>query len=142
MSETEAYTMPDDDAPRPPKVKAERPIEVFTEGEDIHAIKESAAMAKRAIRERWPVDPAIMRRVIARADALVQKTTKTVATTMGPVEVDADDGALAAMKVILAANAQNQADDHVEEKNKRLDEGKATENVTERVITVEFDKRG
>ncbi len=128
-----------DDMEPTPKVRA---IEVFTEGEDIHAIKESAAMAKRAIRERWPVDPEIMKRVIARADALVQKTTKTVATQMGPVEVDADDGALAAMKVILAANAQNQADDHLADKNARLDAGKATENVTERVIRVEFDKRG
>lgn len=134
-----------DDMEPTPKVKAvvpTRDLEVFTDGEDIHAIKESAAMAKRAIRERWPVDPAIMARVIARADALVQKSTRTVATAMGPVEVDADDGAIAAMKVILTANAQNQADDHVEDKNARLDKGLATENVVERVIKVEFDKRG
>lgn len=138
MSEPLEHFSTDDIEPTP-KVRA---IEVFTDGEDVHAIKESAAIAKRAIRERWPVDPAIMARVIARADALVQKSTRTVATAMGPVEVDADDGAIAAMKVILTANAQNQIDDHVEDKNARLDAGKATENVVERVIKVEFDKKG
>lgn len=48
--------------------------------------------------------------------------------------------AAAAAKTVIAAEAQNQADEHLDEKNKRLDEGKPTESVGVRVFKVEFDE--
>jgi hypothetical protein len=39
------------------------------------------------------------------------------------------EGVFSGVKTYLGMAAQDQADDHIEEKNARLDEGKATENV-------------
>lgn len=44
------------------------------------------------------------------------------------------------VEVASRLEAQNQADEHLDEKNKRLDEGKPTESVGVRVFKVEFDE--
>lgn len=117
---TEFYSTEDYEPPKKVKAIAPTPtppakeLSVFEEGEDLHATKESAAFAKRAVRQRWNVDPEIIKEVMTRARKLVNKETKTVATMRGEVEVDAADTSIAAMKVILAANGQDQADDHLE----------------------------
>ena len=43
------------------------------------------------------------------------------------------------VKTLALLEGQNQADEHIEDKNKRLDEGKATENTVQRVYKAEFD---
>ncbi len=46
------------------------------------------------------------------------------------------------VKTLSMLEGQNQADEHLEMKYDRLDEGKATENIVERTIKVEFDRKG
>ena len=151
MSEMEAYIMPDDDTTKPPKVKvveAIAPTGPQTEilGDDDH-IRGDARLVGRAIRKGWNIDEDMRKLLKERAVATLKKTL--VATGQYDDQGNAimsehyaDTNALKAGALILQMDGMDQADDHLDDKNKRLDEGKATENVVERVITVEFDKRG
>lgn len=152
MSE-DAFIMPDDDAPPPAKVKAiAPPVEPQGDGlgsgimEERGHEKGDIRMAQMAINRGWPVDAARREKVMARAEKILDKTHVVVGVDADgqPIVSDAkaDELALRAGQLILAADNHNQADRHLEDKNARLDSGKATENITERVITVEFDKRG
>lgn len=148
MSETEAYIMPDDDAPPPPKVKAE-PAPVADEtlilaGDRLTRM--DLRTTKAAIRKGWDIPDHIRRKIVERAEKIIDKTHVVIGVDQDgqPIVSDskADDLALKAGQLILAADNHDQADRHLEDKNKRLDEGKLTENVGDRVIRVEFDKKG
>jgi hypothetical protein len=92
-----------------------------------------------AVRRRWPVPPETAAVVIDRLTKIVQKQTVGVMTKEGPADLEgpADANANAAARVLVAMEAQNQADDHLDDKNARLDAGKATENtVTEVKVRV------
>ncbi len=73
------------------------------------------ALLRRAIKERWPIPDATR-------DSLAAKLA-TVIETGDHREV------VSAARVLIAADALNQADDHLADKNERLDAGKPTENV-------------
>ena len=94
---------------------------------DPHRIQSDCAMARRAIREGWPVKRREM--VVERLEEIVEKRTLTIATATGIVEVEgpADSNAIAAARVLVAMDGLNQADDHLQDKNQRLDAGQATE---------------
>ena len=69
-----------------------------------------------AVRRRWRIGPA--------------KREKIVTQMMSVLQADADPrNVVAAAKVLVQMVGQNQADEHLAEKNARLDEGKATEGV-------------
>ena len=70
-------------------------------------------MVRSAMARRWPVTPAIRQKVVDRM--------------LGVVDGTNDQNAIAASKTILTADAMSQADEHLEQKTERLDEGKATE---------------
>ncbi|WP_196300911.1 hypothetical protein, partial [Streptococcus pneumoniae] len=76
--------------------------------------KGDGRLVRRAIRGRWGVDQKKIDRVIERAMEFVETTHKTVITQEGIVQVESTDAASVGMKIILAANAQDQADDHLE----------------------------
>lgn len=72
-------------------------------------------LVRTAIRNRWPVSDELKKATIERmADVLHSEDNRDC---------------VSAAKVIVAADKINQEDDHLEEKNKRLDEGKPTEAV-------------
>ena len=84
---------------------------------------QDAQLIRRAIRNRWPIPERLKAQVIA---------------TMGEIVTMSDDNRdrIAASKVIAQAEGQNQVDELAEEKNARLDAGKATENVVAHVFNV------
>lgn len=79
------------------------------------------AIVRRALRERWPI-PVEKRRDIA------ERVAKVAA------ESNDERSIVAAARVLAQMDGLNQADEHLENKNERLDGGKATE----RVEGVEF----
>lgn len=127
--------MPDDPegTPKPPKAKA---IEPYKEPEQDMLLlhdrgheKGDGRLVRRAIRGRWGVDQKKIDRVIERAMEFVETTHKTVITQEGIVQVESTDAASVGMKIILAANAQDQADDHLEQRlaaDKELDSNRNT----------------
>ena len=85
---------------------------------DDHHTRADLALVGRAVRQRWGVPdsvrkelPEAMRSIVLNDDP--ENTRERVA----------------AAKVLVAMEAQNQADDHAEDKNARLDGGQSTENV-------------
>lgn len=94
-------------------------------GDNDARVGQDAAMVRRAIRQRWRIPDEVRETVVSRM-------ARTVAES--PIERDAT----AAAKVLVAAEGQNQADEHLDAKNARLDDGKPTESV--RVFKVQFDE--
>lgn len=78
--------------------------------------KSDARLIRRSAVGHWPVTPALRAKLVRKIDAAL--------------DVAEDDPRSVASlgKVLTAMEAQNQADDHLEDKNKRLDDGKPTEN--------------
>lgn len=112
----------------------------FLKSEGAGAFKrtdEDLKMTARAVRNKWPVSVATQRTTVARVVGIIRKTECTIMTKDGPVTVDgpADANALRAAGIIQGMTAENQTDYWSEDKNQRLDAGKATENVG-RKITV------
>lgn len=94
-----------------------------TENLDMADGRDRAAV-RTAIKKRWPVSEKLK--------ALLLSKTETA------LDGAADPRDIASLgRNILAAEAQNQSDDHLTDKNERIDEGKATESVT---FAVEFPK--
>jgi hypothetical protein len=83
----------------------------------------------RAVRERWPVDAKMRAVIMARMGKILEKPAVQVMTASGKQILDgpADSNAVRAAAVIVAMTQQNQADDHLAEKNARIDAGLATE---------------
>lgn len=147
MSDTDAFTMPDDDAPPPPKVKAVAPLPPEEEGllTDPGHVRGDLEQINKAVRLGWDVPQRLKDKILKRAEKIMDADTLPVFDANG-CEVQsatkAHEIAVRTMAVVANMTGQDQADRHLEDKNKRLDEGKATENVVERTIKVEFDKRG
>lgn len=89
-------------------------------------------MVRRAIRERWPIDEA-KRPVIAKrlVDIVETEETTFIGQDGKPVTVTdkADTNAIQAARVLVSMDGLNQGDEHLDDKNQRLDSGKATENI-------------
>jgi hypothetical protein len=144
VSETEAYIMPDDDAPPPPKVKAIEPYKEDGDGaetmlisEDKHA-RADARMAMRAIRLNWGVTPEMREIIKRRAMKTIEKETVLIGVDKdgNPItsEHAADNNATRASELVLKMDSMDQADAHLADKNERLDDGKNTENQSIKVI--------
>ena len=99
----------------------------ITIGSNPKQVQPDAKLVQRAIRQRWNIPDKTK-------DAIVERMSGFVSDPL----ID-PDRATAAARVIVVAEGQNQADDHLREKNARLDEGKATENIAVRTVKVTFD---
>lgn len=71
-------------------------------------------LIRRAANGRWPIPDELKQ-------AVVNKVAQALGATSEPREV------ASLSKVVVAMEGQNQADDHLNEKNTRIDEGKGTE---------------
>lgn len=76
--------------------------------------RSDAKLIERAIAHRWPISDEVRR-------ALATKVAATALKAQDPRAV------AALSRVVVAMEAQNQADDHANEKNARIDGGKATD---------------
>ncbi len=70
-------------------------------------------LVRRAIESRWPIPREMMAEAVEVAKRLMNDDDARVRSH--------------ALRVLTAMEAQNQADDHLADKNARLDEGKPTE---------------
>jgi hypothetical protein len=100
----------------------------ITIGSNPKQVQPDAKLIQRAIRQRWPISEEVRKVVVDRMAGFVADPL------LDP------DRAIAAARMIGVAEGQNQADDHVREKNERIDGGKATEATEVRVLKVEFDR--
>lgn len=99
----------------------------ITIGSNPKEVERDQKLTQRAMNKRWPIPEK------TRA-ALVERMTKfALDENLDP------DRSMAATRLLMAGEGQNQADDHLREKNERLDEGKSTENVNVRTVKVTFD---
>jgi hypothetical protein len=106
---------------------------------DPHREQSDINLIRRAVRERWPVPAAMKVEVVERLRTIVAKTEVQVMTKEGLAMLDgpADSNANAAARVLVAMDGLNQADDHLADKNKRMDEGKPTERVAVEPVVLE-----
>ncbi len=87
-------------------------------------------LLQRAVKERWPIPAAKRVEIATRLIAIVEKTGQTILDAEGnAVEVSNERNQTAAARVLASMDALNQADDHLHDKNARLDAGKVTERV-------------
>ena len=92
------------------------------------------AMVRKAAK-RWPkrwsgIDDAKKTRFVEGLAAAHDKAMSTMQDSHDPeLAMQAASLVLSAVKTAAVLEGQNQADDHMEEKNARIDEGKATERV-------------
>ena len=86
--------------------------------DSISAEKADLALARRAVRERWPMSDAVRRNVMDRLLEVVDKRVVEVPTKTGPAFLDgpADANSVAAARVLVAMDAQNQAEAQFENK--------------------------
>lgn len=98
---------------------------------EVKRTQEDLALVARAIKRGWDVPPEFRSVLKERLRKIVEKDTVSVMTKDGPIELDgpADSNAIRAAGVVVAMAAQDQADDHLADKNKRMDEGKPTDRV-------------
>lgn len=102
--------------------------------DDPRHVRSDLALVHRAIARRWVIPSKAYEALPAKMLKIVEAETVEVKT------VDKDGNAISmtvsnsraqvsAAKVLAALEAQNQTDDHAEDKNQRLDSGKNTEQV-------------
>ncbi len=84
-------------------------------------------MARFAVRQGWNVSKAMKDKVLKMAEEVID--TSVIARDR-----------IAAAKLAIEADKVDQADEHLRDKNERIDGGKATDATTVRVLKVEFDK--
>ncbi len=79
---------------------------------DPHRMSHDLRLLARAVKERWPVRKRDV--VVKRLLGIVEKTQVEVMTKTGPASLDgpADANAVAAARVLVAMEAQNQDDQH------------------------------
>ncbi len=114
------------------KKKCTKPDESGGRGvlEDAHHLRADAQLLSRAIKQRWPVPPEKRGTIIEKLVKVVEQESTTVIDSEGnPIEITNARNQAACARVLVAMDALNQSDDQLEDKNKRLDEGKTTENV-------------
>lgn len=95
-------------------------------GDPAHDGRDARLIAS-AIRRRWPIPDRLKALLIEKAEACLEVADNT-----------RDVAALG--KLLTAAESQNQADEHLADKNSRIDSGKATE--AHVVVNLEFDNNG
>lgn len=76
--------------------------------------KSDLRLIRKAQREGWKISPKVKRIIARRLVGIVQKTEVEVVTKDGMAHVDgpADTNAIAAARVLVAMNGQDQVDDH------------------------------
>lgn len=76
------------------------------------------ALARRAIRERWNISAVAREQIADRLLKIVAKETVAVMTSKGPqsLEYPADVNAIAASRVLVAMEGQNQSDEQFDAK--------------------------
>jgi hypothetical protein len=81
---------------------------------DPHRTASDINLARRAVRQRWPVKDEHRGIVVDRLMDIVQKAEVSVMTKEGPEKIEgpADSNAIAAARVLVAMESQNQADEH------------------------------
>lgn len=84
-------------------------------------------MARFAVRQGWNVSKAMKDKVLKMAEEVID--TSVIARDR-----------IAAAKLAIEADKVDQADEHLRDKNERIDGGKATDATTVHVLKVEFDK--
>lgn len=77
-------------------------------------IAADVVMIRRAARERWEIPAAIRAKLPQVMGAIMQGS-------------ESERDRIAAARVLVAADAVNQADDHLADKNARIDAGQATD---------------
>lgn len=106
---------------------------------DGHHNRADMKLIERSRRGKWAVKPEIAQKAVEVVARIAQKDSIKVACKDGAIEVDNDANQIRAVATLLEIEKMNQADDQFDEKNKRLDEGKPTEN-TAIIHTLEFQK--
>lgn len=98
---------------------------------DEKRVKQDSRLAGRAVRERWPMEQGKRATLVRRLYGIAEKTIVDVPVKDGvyPSELHADQNAIAAARVLAQMEGQNQADEHLDDKNARLDSGQPTESV-------------
>lgn len=97
---------------------------------DLRDDLQTADLVGRAAKQRWPVTPAMR-----------TKAVEACMRSLESAEKLGNDRAVGVfLKSLAQMEAQNLADDHLADKNARVDDGKATETVRH-VYEVEFDER-
>lgn len=106
---------------------------------DAHRTKSDINLISRAVREGWNVPVEGRAIVVRRLLGVVAKTSVDVMTKEGPANMEgpADQNAVAASRVLVAMDAVNQTDYWNQDKNERLDSGKATERVGIAPVVIE-----
>lgn len=104
--------------------------------------KSDTALVGRAVRLGWPIEQANKDEVVRRLLGIVRKKTIEVPTKEGSIDsaYHADGNAVAAARVLVSMDAQNQADAHLEAKTERLDSNGVTERL-EVVFTNQLPSR-
>lgn len=85
---------------------------------DPRASKKDIALARRAIKEKWPISAATRRHLVKRLVKVTRKEAVLVEWGVGeektlmPMDGPADANAISATKVLVQMMGQNQADEH------------------------------
>lgn len=98
---------------------------------DPRHVRADCRLIAQAVREGWDIPAAKRPAIVSRMVEIIEKRTAIVATPVGPVESEAsaDGQAISAARVLVAMDQVSQGDYQYADKNRRLDEGKATEAV-------------
>lgn len=92
---------------------------------DPHRVRGDAQMIRRALRQRWPMSDEVRADLVNCLKAIVCTEKIEVVSKSGePISIPNHRNQAAAARVLVAMEAQNQADDHLAQKQARLDEGK------------------
>lgn len=107
----------------------------------LHGVKNDCKLITAAIKHGWPVPVGTRRTAVARLTSIIRKPTVTVpcGESFFDSAYHADGNAIAAARVLVAMEGQNQADRHIDDKNARLDAGHSTENVAHAVVVKGVD---
>ena len=106
---------------------------------DEHHVRRDLQTLNKSARKRWGVSAAMREKTMERLEELLDKREVTVPSKDGPVTVDgpADENAIRACAVVAKLTEIDQKDEHLEEKNKRLDSGLATDRVSFAPVVIE-----
>jgi hypothetical protein len=96
-------------------------------------------LIRRAISEGWEIPQAKKAQVVDRLLEIAQKKSCQVSTKTGIVQLDgpADSNAVKAASVLVAMTGERQRDIHAQDKNDRIDTGKATDRVAVDPVVLE-----
>ena len=107
--------------------------------EDLKRLPRDLALMNKAVALRWNVPEEMKKKALSKIDEILDKYTVDVASKDGPIAVDglADSNKIAAIGVMVRMVEVVQKDEHLAEKNKRLDSGLATDRVSFAPVVIE-----